>query len=200
MSPYLGTAVKQAAPIRSTPDRMLLRGGRCLAAAPRVRYAAGMGFATTLLSTAAAVVPGLMQASALRQQSRALNQTASLQRNLDEQQARAMTSVALENQIRASRNAQMELASARSDAAASNLASEGSVVVREQDLATRLQDSITNAANEELQQVNTLRLQSTYNYINTRNSAARASYGAYSSLVGGVASGVSTFVKASMQP
>ena len=136
-----------------------------------------MGFATTLLSTAAAVVPGLMQASALRQQSRALNQTASLQRNLDEQQARAMTSVALENQIRASRNAQMELASARSDAAASNLASEGSVVVREQDLATRLQDSITNAANEELQQVNTLRLQSTYNYINTRNSAARASSG-----------------------
>lgn len=106
-----------------------------------------------------------------------------------------MTAVAQQNQIRASRNAQMELSSARSDAAASNLASEGSVVVREQDLATRLQDSITNAANEELQQVNTLRMQSSYNYLNTRNSAARASYGAYSSLVGGIANGLSTYTR-----
>lgn len=154
-----------------------------------------MGFTSDLLLTAAAVVPSMMQASALRQQSKMLNQTANLQRELDETQAKAMTEVAQENQIRAARNAQMELASARSDAAASNLASEGSVVVREQDLATRLQDSITNAANEELQQVNTLRLQSSYNYLNTRNSAARASYGSYSSLVGGVANGLSTYTR-----
>lgn len=155
-----------------------------------------MGFSTAIL-TAASVVPSLMQASAQRKESKMLTQAAEMQRILDEKQARSMTSVALENQIRSSRNDRMELAQARSDAGASNLLSEGSVVVREQDLATRLQDSITNAANEQLQQVNSLRQQSSLNYQNTRNSAARASYGAYSSLVGGVATGLSTLVRSS---
>ena len=51
---------------------------------------------------------------------------------------------------------------ARADAAAGNLLQEGSVIRREQDLATRLEDEITNSTNAALQEANDTRLQGWY--------------------------------------
>ncbi len=151
-----------------------------------------MGFTTAIL-TAASAVPGVLQAAALNRQSKQLNQAADLQSRLDEQQASAMQDVALENQRRSTRNAQAEIGHARADAAASGLASQGSVTVRERDLATRLSDSIANSTNEQLQQVNSLRAQSAYNNWDLRNRASQAKAGSLSSLLGGVSAGLSTY-------
>lgn len=151
-----------------------------------------MGFTTAIL-TAASAVPGVLQAAALNRQSKQLNQAADLQSRLDEQQASAMQDVALENQRRSTRNAQAEIGHARADAAASGLASQGSVTVRERDLATRLSDSIANSTNEQLQQVNSLRAQSAYNNWDLRNRASQAKVGSLSSLLGGVSAGLSTY-------
>lgn len=152
-----------------------------------------MGFSTAIL-TAASALPGVMQAAAQYRQGKQLQQAADLQSRLDEQQASAMQDTALENQRRAARNAQAEMGQARADAAASGLASQGSVTVRERDLATRLSDSIANSTNEQLQQVNSLRAQSAYNTQDLRNRAAQAKTGAFSSLLGSVSAGLNTYV------
>lgn len=153
-----------------------------------------MGFTTAaIVSTAAAVAGKAVQAKAEYDQGRALKSAADLQQRLNEQRAQAMTDTALDNRRRGQRNAQMELARARGDAARSNLAAEGSTLTRETDLATRLEDDIINRTNAALQEVNTLRSQSALDNWDLRNQARQsrirglgAALGAAGSLFSGI--------------
>ncbi|MBQ8516799.1 MAG: hypothetical protein IJ498_04380 [Akkermansia sp.] len=120
-----------------------------------------MGFAS-IISAAGALASGAVQASAQRQQSAAYREAADNQWKLAKRTAETITQTALENQRRSERNARMQLASARADSAAGNLLQEGSVVRRELDLATRLEDEITNSTNAALQDANDTRLQGWY--------------------------------------
>lgn len=141
-----------------------------------------MGF-TTLATTALAVgkiLPDAMQAHALNKQSKSLNSAADEQLRLAERQASHITRVALSNSRRAARNAAAQMGAARADAAASHLAAEGSAHLREQDLATRLQDEINSSANSALHQANQTREQGALNAWNTRQAAAQAKVGSIS--------------------
>ena len=134
-----------------------------------------MGFATTaIISTAAALAGKAVQAKAEYDQGRALKQAADLQLHLNERRARDITATALDNRRRGQRNARAELALARADGARSNLASDGSALTRETDLATRLEDDINNRTNAALQEVNTLRSQSALDNWDLRNQARQS--------------------------
>ena len=62
---------------------------------------------------------------------------------------------------------------ARADAAAGNLVAEGSIAVRERDLATRLQDEITANANAELERANATLQRGAMDAWSTRQAAAQ---------------------------
>ncbi len=147
----------------------------------------GMGFAT-IATTTAALLPKVLETHALTKQSKMLNKAANEQERLANRQAASIAGTAMENQRREARNAQAKLAHARVDAAASNLAEDGSTYKRELDLATRLQDEITNNANATLQQANTLQQQAAYNAWDTRNAARRSKMQAIGTAVSGVGS------------
>lgn len=155
-----------------------------------------MGFTTTtILSTAAAAVGKAIQAKAEHDQGKALKQAAEAQRQITERQADSMTGTALENYRRGQRNANMELARARGDAARSNLATEGSALTRESDLATRLEDDITNRTNAALQEVNTMRRQATLENWDMQNQARQSrirSLGTALGAAGSIFNGVNT--------
>lgn len=158
-----------------------------------------MGFTTTtIISTAAAAVGKAIQAKAEHDQGKALKQAAEAQRQITERQADSMTGTALENHRRSQRNANMELARARGDAARSNLATEGSALTRESDLATRLEDDITNRTNAALQEVNTMRRQATLENWDMQNQARQSrirSLGSALSTAGTIFNGVNTLRK-----
>lgn len=147
----------------------------------------GMGFATIATATAS-LLPKVLEAHALSQQSNMLNKAADEQEKLAGRQAASIANTAMENQRREARNAQNQIAQARVDAAASNLAEDGSAYKRELDLATRLQDEITHNANATLQQANTLQQQAAYNAWDTRNAAKRSKMQAWGSAASGVGS------------
>lgn len=134
-----------------------------------------MGF--TALAATAAALPKAFEGYTAYQQGKVLNKTAKEQIRLTESQAKDIEHTAATNQQRAARNANASMASARADAGASNLATDGSVAVRERDLATRLQDEIKANANAALDQANKLRQQGAYNAWQTRQHA-RQSYAA----------------------
>lgn len=134
-----------------------------------------MGFTTTaILSTVATVAGKAIQAKAEHDQAKALENAADMQQQFTERQAAAMTATAQENLRRGQRNAGMEVARARGDAARSNLVSEGSALTRETDLATRLEDDITNRTNAALQEVNTMRRQGALENWDMRNQARQS--------------------------
>lgn len=145
-----------------------------------------MGFAPIV--TAAGMLAGkAMEASAQRQQARAYQQLAQEKMDMARQQAGVITSTALANQQRGQRNAHMQMASARADAAASNLLREGSTLRREEDMATRLEDEISNTTNRALQEANDTRLQGVYDNKELRLMASHARRNSQASLVGGIA-------------
>lgn len=141
-----------------------------------------MGF-TTIATAAAAAVPHVLQSVSSYNQSKALRRTADAQQQLAAGQANAMADTDSANQQRAARNAHTRLAAARADAAAGNLAAEGSVTVRERDLATRLQDEITANANAELERANTIRQQGALNAHTARQAARQQKAQAYGSAI-----------------
>lgn len=156
-----------------------------------------MGFTTaaTILTTAATVAGKALEATAERKQARAFNAAADERRRLAENQAGAITRTALENNRREQRNAQMQLATARADAAASGLLSSATATVRERDLATRLEDDINNRTNAALQEANTIRSQGAYDAhdLQAQSSQARLrSKGAWLGAAGGVFRGLSS--------
>ena len=160
-------------------------------------YNTGMGFTTaaTILTTAASVAGKAMEASAERKQAREYNAAAEERRRLAENQADAITRTALENQRREQRNARSQVATARADAAASNLMSGGTATVRESDLATRLEDDINNRTNAALQEANNLRSQGAYDAHDLQMHARQArlrSQGAWMGAAGGIFRGLSS--------
>ncbi len=156
-----------------------------------------MGFATTV-NTAAGVLPKIIEAESAFNHAKLLRRSADAQWQLAGQQASAIEGIARTNQARGSRNAHMEQGRVRVDAAASNTAQEGSTYRRGVDMATRLQDDINAAANEQLERANQMRRQAAYDAWNTRNQAKQSrmsGIGAIASglgsLIGGVATGLS---------
>ena len=148
-----------------------------------------MGFTTTaILTTAAAVAGKAIQAKAEYDQGKALKSAADLQQRLNEQRAQAMADTALDNQRRSQRNAHLEIARARGDAARSNLAADGSTLTRETDLASRLEDDINNRTNAALQEVNTLRSQSALDNWDLRNQARQSRIRSLGSAIGAAGS------------
>ncbi len=153
-----------------------------------------MGFSTALATTAA-IAPKVLQAYTYHQQGKALKSAAAQQQQLTNQQAAAMENTASENQRRAARNANSRLASARADAAGSNLLPEGSIAVRERDLATRLQDEITANANNALHEADSVRKQGALNAWQTRQAARQSgvqAIGAGLSSLGSLFSGIAS--------
>lgn len=156
-----------------------------------------MGFTTaaTILTTAATVAGKAIEASAERKQARALDAAAEERRRLAENQAGAIARTAMENQRREQRNAHMQLAAARADAAASNLLTCGTAAARELDLATRLEDDINNRANAALQEANTIRSQGAYDALDLHTQASQARLrgkGAWLGAAGGLFRGLSS--------
>lgn len=150
-------------------------------------YVVCMGF-TTIATAAAIALPKVMESVSLRQQSKQLAQAANVQQRMANRQADTLTATAVANQQRATRNANDRMNQAVADAVVSNLTGDGSARVREMDLATRLQDEITNTANTSLQQAHATREQGAFTAWNTRNTAARAKQQSHASLFSGVGS------------
>ncbi len=156
-----------------------------------------MGFTTaaTILTTAATVAGKAMEASAERRQARAYNAAAGERRRLAEDQAGVITRTALENNRREQRNAQSMMGTARADAAASGLSGSGTAMVRESDLATRLEDDINNRTNAALQEANTALSQGMYDAYDLRmhgDQAGLRSKGAWLGAAGGLFRGLSS--------
>ncbi len=156
-----------------------------------------MGFPTaaTLVTTAATVAGKVLEASAERRQAREFNAAAGERRRLAGQQADIITRTAMENNRREQRNAQAQLASARVDAAASNIVSSGTAAVRERDLATRLEDDINNRTNAALQEANSTRTQGAYDAFDLRSQSSQARLrgkGAWLGAAGGLFRGLSS--------
>lgn len=149
-----------------------------------------MGFTTiaTAASAAASTLPHILEYTSLRRQANELDSAAKQQQRLANRQADSLTNTTLQNQQRSSRNAHAQMGSARVDAAISHLADEGSAHMRDVDLATRLQDDITNSANTSLQQAHAIREQGAYAAWNTHNAAARTRNQARASLISGAGS------------
>ena len=160
-------------------------------------YNIGMGFTTaaTILTTAASVAGKAMEASAERKQAREYNAAAEERRRLAENQAGVITRTTMENRRREQRNARSQVATARADAAASNLMSGGTATGRETDLATRLEDDINNRTNAALQEANNLRSQGSYDAHDLQMHARQArlrSQGAWMGAAGGIFRGLSS--------
>lgn len=147
-----------------------------------------MGF--TAIATTAAALPKVFEAAALHQQSKNLNAAATAQQKLSNATAQNITGAAMDNQRRATRNAQMQMGALRADAAASQLAEDGTAHVRELDMATRLQDEITNQANASLQQANSIRQQGALNAWETRTAAQRSKASSLGSLLSAAGSAI----------
>ena len=133
-----------------------------------------MGFATDIVTTAATVVPQLVQADIYRKQGKALEATANEQLKLANQQAGAMRDTAAANMQRGARNANARMAGVRMNALSSNMTGDGSVAVRERDLATRLQDEINANADSALADAENVRRQGALDAWNTRQAARRS--------------------------
>lgn len=149
-----------------------------------------MGFSTLAAATTAtaSMVPRLMEAHAYKKESKNLLRAADTQEHLANEQANAITKTALRNARAENKNANAELSRAFADAGASNLSEDGSVAVRESDLATRLQDEINLHTDTALREANTTRAQGAYDAWNTRNAAMRAKRMARSSIISGLGS------------
>lgn len=156
-----------------------------------------MGFPTavTLMSTAAAVAGKAVEAQAERKQAEEMEKAAAERLRIAGNQAGVITRTAMENQRREQRNAQMQMASARADAAASNISASGTAEVRHLDLATRLEDDINNRTNAALQEANTTLTQGAYDARDLQMQASQArlrSKGAWLGAAGGLFRGLSS--------
>lgn len=147
------------------------------------------------MSTAATVAGKAVEASAERKQARAMDAAAAERRRIAANQAGAVTRTAMENQRREQRNARMQLAAARTDAAASNITASGTDTMRTLDLATRLEDDINNRTNAALQEADTIRTQGHYDALDLKTQSSQArmrSGGAWLGAAGGLFRGLSS--------
>lgn len=164
-----------------------------------VVYGFLMGFTTLAATTAAtaAALPRVLEYSAYKQESKNLAKAADMQERFSNEQSESMIATALHNMRAESRNANDRMSQAYADAGSSNLVGDGSVALRETDLATRLQDEINLNAAAAMDQANATRRQGAFDAWNTRLASQRAKSMArgsiisgLGSLVGGLASGL----------
>lgn len=148
-----------------------------------------MGFTTTSIIGAVALAAGkAIEAHGARQQSKELSKAAAQQQAIADNQADAITNTALENHRRNQKNARARMAAAKADAASSNVLSTGTILQRELDMATRLEDEINNSTNAALAEANTTRTQGTLTSWNTRMQAKAAKNRSLAAGIGGVGS------------
>lgn len=114
------------------------------------------------------------QAYQEHEQSRAYRKAARATETVANTQADAQTRTALDNSRREQRNAQMQMARARADAAASNILSSGTALQRELDLATRLEDEINNRTDAALEDASRIRRQGQLDAWNLRQQSRNA--------------------------
>lgn len=141
--------------------------------------------AATAAAKTAQAVQEHEQGKAYRRAAQATEQNA-------KNRADSIAATAMENQRREQRNAQMQMARARADAAASNLLSAGSIAARETDLATRLEDEINSRTDAALDEATRTRQQGRLDAWNLRQQARNAHNGMLGTAleaVAGVASG-----------
>lgn len=155
-----------------------------------------MGFETaSLVSMAATAAAKTAQVVQEHEQSRAYRKAARATEEVAENRADAMTATAMENQRREQRNAQMQMARARADAAASGLLSSGSAEVRERDLATRLEDEINSRADAALEEASRTRQQGRLDAWNLRQQSRNA----HNSMLGSALEAVASTANLAMQ-
>lgn len=136
-----------------------------------------MGFdpvTMAVVSATANLAGKAVEATQQHEQSKAYRRAAAATEQEANRRAAAITDTAMENQRRSQRNAQMQLAAARADAGASNLLREGTALLRERDLATRLEDEINNRTDAALQEADTTRRQGALDAWNLRVQARNA--------------------------
>ena len=150
-----------------------------------------MGFAP-IITAVGSLAGSAIQASAQRQQAQAYEKAAAEKTVLANRTASAITDTALENQRRGERNAAMQLASARAEAAAGHVLQDGSIARRELDLATKLEDDIANATNAALQEANDARLQGALDSRKLRLQAATSRRNSRVSLLSGAVGALGT--------
>lgn len=150
-----------------------------------------MGFTTTSIISAVALAAGkAVEAHGAHQQSKQLKKAAAQQQAIANNQADSITNTALDNHRRAQKNARMRMAAAKADAAASNISPGGSVLKREIDMATRLEDEINNATSGALAEANTTRTQGAFDAWNTRTQAKAAKNRSLAAGIGGIGSAI----------
>ena len=148
-----------------------------------------MGFSTSSVITAVAMAAGkAIEAHGERQQSKQLQIAAKQQQELADNQADTITNTALDNHRRAQKNARMRMAAAKADASASNLLPTGSILRREVDMATRLEDEINNATAGALAEANNTRTQGSLTAWNTSMQAKAAKNRSMAAGIGGIGS------------
>ncbi len=146
-----------------------------------------MGFEPLTLAAAAVATEKVMESVGQMKQASQLQNAAKKQDALNRAHHESLVATAAENQRRELRNADMQLAYARADAGAANMARDGSAAVREKDLATRLEDDIANRTNAALQNAHDMRLQGLMETWNTRVQAANSRRAGVGSLFSGAA-------------
>lgn len=151
-------------------------------------YHLGMGFTTTAIAAAATVAQTAISTASSFNQSKQLSNMAKEQQESGEEQKGLLINNALANNTRAKKNMQNELAGARVDAAANNLAPSGSTYKREVAMATRLQDEITNTTESTLQDANLVYEQSLIDAQSTSMQASAAKMQGVSSIFQGLGS------------
>lgn len=164
-----------------------------------------MGFETAaLIGLAATAAAKTAQAIGEHEQSKAYRRAAQVTEQNAKKRADSITNTAMENQRREQRNARMQIARARADAAASNLLSSGSVSEREKDLASRLEDEInsrTDAALEEAARTQQQGILDAWNLRQQARNAHNSMLGSALEAVAGLASaGVKSYTGSSGTP
>lgn len=135
------------------------------------------------------------QAIGEHEQGKAYRRAAQATEQNAKNRADSIADTAMENQRREQRNAQMQMARARADAAASNLLSAGSVAQREKDLASRLEDEINSRTDAALQEASHTQLQGRLDGWNLRQQARNA----HNSMLGTALEAVANLAGAGMK-
>ncbi len=158
-----------------------------------------MGFDTILLGKAVfagtQAAGSMVNARAQRSAARDVKSISDYHQQIFTQKADVMKDEMVENTSRMRKNANAQMGKARADAGGANLAADGSVAVREMDLATRLEGEILDEARKSLQQIDDLKKQADIDAMNANARIRSYRTGAVSSLLSGAGDVSRTLVK-----
>lgn len=158
-----------------------------------------MGFNSDLLtkaigSTVGAGVTAATNILTSQAQKKAAKDTQAISdynRELTNNQTKVLREEAIENSLRMREDAVRKMGTARADAGASSLASDGSVAMREIDLSTRLESEILDEMRARLNQVNNLQRENSVRSMDGQEKANSLKTGSRSTLLSGFGSTVS---------